>query len=126
MTISDIDEAALSQFLDDVGPDGDELVHLFVEETRAHIARMTDTAGRGAAAGVGNDAHSLKSAAATYGLSGLAKTARELEAACDDGDGERARELLDEIGEGVEAALTALLERIKRPPVAKPLSSGTG
>jgi len=109
--MDDINGTALGRFLDDIGPGSDEFVHLFVDETRARIARMTETAGRGSAADVGLDAHSLKSAAATFGLTGLAETARELETACDDGDRERAQELLAAIEGGVEGALAALLAR---------------
>jgi len=114
MNMDDIDGAVLGQFLNDIGPGGGEFVQLFVDETRARIARMTDTAGRGAATDVENDAHSLKSAAATFGLTVLAETARELESACNDGDGELAQELLGAIEDGVETAIKALREHALR------------
>lgn len=82
--MSAIDRAALDRFLGDVGPvAARRLAGVFAAETR----RRVEAAARLAPAGPGPDlrreAHSLKSAARTYGAAGIAQAAQALEEACD-------------------------------------------
>ena len=108
MSLNDLDEDVLAQFTADVGGAADELVRLFADETRQRITRMMQADDNT------KDAHSLKSTAATYGMSGLARAADALDTACTDGDDKRASEHLIEIETGVEEALKGLLNTLAR------------
>lgn len=70
-----------------VGPDSArDLIAFFLEESRERLHRMADLVATGATDDLTREAHSLKSAAATYGADVLSVLARALEFACRDGD----------------------------------------
>lgn len=113
MTISDLDDAVIEQLIDSIGEATGKLVGMFAEETRAMVVRMSEAAADGSTADLTSDAHSLKGAAATYGLKGVAAIAADMEAAWRNGDKKRARELLDQIEAGLEEALERLDSRCR-------------
>lgn len=92
-----------------------ELVGFFLEESRDRLNQMADLAATLDQADhhqtLTRDAHSLKSAAQTYGLPELGEAARKLEMACRDtpqgGDGEaiiqRYQDLADMAGDQLAA-----------------------
>jgi len=86
MAEAGLDESMLRQFLSDVGSAAPELIALFEAETHVRILRMDRLATTGDLATLGREAHSLKSAALTYGLNRFADIARDLERSCRDGD----------------------------------------
>lgn len=82
--MADIDRAALEQFLRDVGPAAAKrLAGVFATEARRRIGAVAALSPAGASQDLRREAHSLKSAARTYGAAGIARAALALEAACD-------------------------------------------
>ncbi len=82
--MTEIDRAALDQFLRDVGPAAAKrLAGVFAAETRRRVEAAQRLAPAGPGPDLRREAHSLKSAARTYGAAGIAEAARALEEACD-------------------------------------------
>lgn len=84
--MSAIDYAALDQFLRDVGPvAAKRLAGVFAAETRRRVEAALRLAPAGPGPDLRREAHSLKSAARTYGAAGIANAAQALEEeACND------------------------------------------
>jgi len=61
------------------------------------------------------EAHTLKSSASTFGATELHRVARDMEAACRNGEQTRALEMLDALIESGERALVALEEHLATP-----------
>ncbi|MEK7819845.1 MAG: Hpt domain-containing protein [Pseudomonadota bacterium] len=81
--MSTIDRAALDQFLRDVGPvAAKRLAGVFAAETRRRVEAALRLAPAGPGPDLRREAHSLKSAARTYGAAGIAQAAQALEEAC--------------------------------------------
>ncbi len=82
----------VEQMILDIGPAAFcRLARLFVEETVGEVATMEALAGSLQATTadcreLGRRAHSLKNAAGSFGLAGLAQAARKVERACDSND----------------------------------------
>lgn len=112
MTPEELDTQALEQFLQDVGPAARELITLFVNETRTRLERMEKTAAASDWQALANDAHALKSSSGTYGLTGLAVAAAELEKAGREGKGEDVIRFMNLISRSTEAALSALVATV--------------
>jgi HPt (histidine-containing phosphotransfer) domain-containing protein len=73
-----IDRSTLDRFVDELGVDvAREIIAVFLRDTQARLAVMPDLLGDRPR--LSREAHSLKSAAATLGLSGLAKRAARIE-----------------------------------------------
>lgn len=82
-----LDEAVLRQLAEDLGADGVRtLVPKFIAETRTRCARLETHIAAGDTASAYRDAHSLKSAARTYGAAALGDAAAALEEAIGTGD----------------------------------------
>jgi len=100
-----LDAAVLKQLTDDLEASLlAEVIHQFMEETRARARRIAETADPGQ---LSRDAHTLKSTAATFGATVLSARARALEDACRNGPMEEVERLRARIPALVEAAADA-------------------
>lgn len=115
--MSDFDQEVIDNLIGSVGPEtARELVDFFIEESRDRLVTMTALF---AALDDGNNteelrrnAHSLKGAAASYGLAGLSAMAKALEFACADGDAAIIKRALDEVSGSADGHLTILQEAV--------------
>lgn len=81
------DSEMLDRLVQGIGQDGvAEVLQIFLEETTSRLIRMTAQVGKGDLMALREEAHSLKSAAASIGLAGLSIEAGRLEAAAAVGD----------------------------------------
>jgi CheY-like chemotaxis protein/HPt (histidine-containing phosphotransfer) domain-containing protein/anti-sigma regulatory factor (Ser/Thr protein kinase) len=72
------DATVYNEFVEQVGDDAiDEIVGIFIEETDARLARLDEMHGQPSK--IGHEAHTLKSSAATLGLTLMAREAMALE-----------------------------------------------
>ncbi|MCS6891884.1 MAG: ATP-binding protein [Rhodovarius sp.] len=79
-----LDRETLEELRQAVGPGRlPRLIQVFMEETRARVARMTSSQDMQR---IGEEAHTLAAAAATFGCAALRDAARALERACLSGD----------------------------------------
>jgi len=110
----------VEQLIQDIGPAAFcRLARLFVEETADELAAIATLAGslRAEAPGfreLGRRAHSLKNAAGSFGLAGLALSARRLERACDNADLGEVWPAADGLRTVADAEMPDLLELIAR------------
>lgn len=74
-----IDAAEIGLLRASLGEDADRIIHLFLVETAARLRRMASLHDRQARGTLAREAHSLKSAAATFGCATLAMLALALE-----------------------------------------------
>lgn len=82
-----LDDAVLTELADDVGADLlPELIETFLEETRERLVVMATMWGEGNIAGLGHEAHTLKSTSGSFGALALQAAAARLEAACEAND----------------------------------------
>ena len=87
--MSGLNDEMIIGLMRSVGPDTAlDLIRFFLDETRERLHRMADLAGTDRLAELMRDAHSLKSAALTYGAETLGELSRALEMACRSGDPE--------------------------------------
>lgn len=109
---SGLNDDAIIGLIQSVGPDSArDLVGYFLNESRERLRRMADLVATDAVVDLTRDAHSLKSAAATYGVDGLAALARALETAGRAGDIEEIRERYHALAEQAGDHLAALESR---------------
>lgn len=121
---SGLNDDAITGLIQSVGPDSARgLIGFFLDESRERLRRMTDLAATDALVDLTREAHSLKSAAATYGADGLAELARAVEVAGRAGDIEeinvRFQALTDHAGDhlaALEDRFAVLLEKASRHP----------
>ncbi len=101
-----LDRETLEELRDAVGPGRlPRLIHVFIEETRARIARM---GGARDVERVEDEAHTLVAAAGTFGCVALREAASALERACRDGDAARRQQILGSLATLAERSLAAL------------------
>lgn len=82
-----LNEDMIRSLIRSVGPDtAHSLIAFFLEESRDRLHHMADLAGTDQLADLAREAHSLKSAAFTYGADALGDLARSLETACRNAD----------------------------------------
>lgn len=85
--MSGLNDDTITGLIQSVGPDSARnLFGFFLEESRERLRRMADLAATESLVDLTREAHSLKSAAATYGADGLSELARALEVAGRAGD----------------------------------------
>ncbi|WP_157619001.1 PAS domain S-box protein [Skermanella stibiiresistens] len=103
------DVVAPTLLLRDIGIDGvRETVVVMVEETQARLERMRRLADDGDIDGLTREAHSLKSAAASFGLSRLSELAGALEAAGRGGSDQNRATLIDALGHAFDESWRGL------------------
>lgn len=102
----------LDQFFHDVGPDaGWNLIQFFIEETEERLARIKELTKDPESldrATLQREAHSLKSAARTYGVDGLGDYAEQIDQACKDKNIHLIRDLCAGLPSTATRALSAL------------------
>jgi len=74
-----IDAVEIERLRSSLGEESDAIIQLFLEETAKRLARMGRAMDPGERELLSREAHSLKSAAATFGCRHLAELARDLE-----------------------------------------------
>jgi HPt (histidine-containing phosphotransfer) domain-containing protein len=95
-----------------VGPEtARDLMRFFLEESRERLHRIEDLAATAEIAELAREAHSLKSAAQTYGADALADMARGLEMACRGEDPEAVARTYESLAESAGGQLDALEAR---------------
>ena len=107
-----LDRETLEELRSAVGPGRlPRLIQVFVEETRARLARITATNN---AQHIEDEAHTLKAAAGTFGATALRDAAAALEMACRKGDAQARLTIL--------GSLPSLVERTMNSFPAQPLT----
>ena len=85
--MSGLNDDMICGLIRSVGPEtAHDLICFFLEESRDRLHIMADLAGTDRLADLAREAHSLKSAAFTYGADTLGELARTLERACRSAD----------------------------------------
>ena len=104
-----VDLEVLEEVRAAVGEDRmDHLLAIFAEETRARLGDLAAAVAGGDLAGIGHIAHSLRSAAGSFGASALADAALRLEGFCHAGDAGGAADAAAALPGVAEASLGAL------------------
>jgi signal transduction histidine kinase/DNA-binding response OmpR family regulator len=91
----------------------DSLIRQFLDTTPSRVASLAAAVERGDAEQVGEEAHGLKGASATFGAARLAMVCTALERAGRDGDLEQARTLVAQLEDASEATRSALEEQLR-------------
>ena len=113
-----IDERALDRLIEDLGDErAHRLLCAFTSETRGRMARILARAGERNLSALGDECHTLKGSAGSFGAVAVARQANAIVVACLAGDSAGALARVDDLRGLVDAALGALDAR---------LSSGTG
>lgn len=103
----------INGLIQSVGPDtARDLVCFFLEESRERLHRMEDLTATDALAELTREAHSLKSAAATYGADTLSELSRDLEMACRDGEPDAIIQKFQTLADAAGGLLDALEARV--------------
>lgn len=89
----------------------ERMIGLFVNEAQRRMDAINEHLARLDCHGVEDEAHTLKSNAATFGASQLSALAREIESACKRMDRERVAQLLPETSDTLRATLAAYRQR---------------
>lgn len=110
-----LNDNTIADLIRSVGPEtARDLYSFFLEESRDRLHRMEDQLATDALVDLAREAHSLKSAAATYGADDLAELARAVELACGDGNlnsiAEHFRILADQSGASLDRLETRVGE----------------
>ncbi|HZB90977.1 MAG TPA: ATP-binding protein, partial [Stellaceae bacterium] len=87
-----------------------DLVEIFLADAQKRLGQMRALAGSGETKALGRSAHSIKSSAATFGLSRLAAVAAEIESEAATASSARVSALLDEAAEALGGGRSAWLE----------------
>ena len=94
----ELDRAAFEELAEEIGHDGAcEIRAVFFAETEARLKLLRRLSLDADRARIGREAHSLKSAAATFGYRRLANLARQIETSAEQLSRQRYLELLDEV-----------------------------
>jgi len=95
---AELDRAAFEELAEEIGRDGAcEIRAVFFAETEARLKLLRRLSLNADRARIGREAHSLKSAAATFGYRRLATFARQIEKSADQLSREEYLELLDDV-----------------------------
>jgi len=112
----DLDHAAFEKLAEEIGRDGAcEIRTVFFAETEARLKLLRRLSLDADRARIGREAHSLKSAAATFGYRRLANLARQIEKSADQLSRENYLELLDDVDRAY-AAGRALDQQCEEQP----------
>lgn len=118
MSGNPIDEGAIDRLSEDVGDErAHGLLRAFMGETQGRMARILARAGERNLSALGDECHTLKGSAGSFGAVAVARPANAIVVACLAGDSADALARVDDLRGLVDAALGALDAR---------LSSGTG
>lgn len=79
------------------------LLEMFVSDCPERLLRLADALGQGDWETVAQEAHTLKGTAGNLGFDRMRELAKELQETAKEGDKERAEELLEELGQALEA-----------------------
>ena len=113
-----LDERALDRLIEDVGGErAHRLLRAFTSETQRRMARILARAGERNLTALGDECHTLRGSAGSFGAVAVERQANAIVAACLAGDSAGALARVDELRGLVDAALGALDTW---------LSSGTG
>lgn len=106
-----LDTSTLKQLEMDTDPVAlQRIIGLFIDETRARLVRIADASRMRDWQRLQYEAHALKSAAAALGVNQLQQHARQLDAACQQGDNERSLVLANTITTIALPALKSLAD----------------
>jgi signal transduction histidine kinase/DNA-binding response OmpR family regulator len=101
----ELDRAAFEELAEEIGHDGAcEIRAVFFAETEARLKLLRRLSLDADRARIGREAHSLKSAAATFGYRRLANLARQIETSAEQLSRQRYLELLDEVDRAYAAS----------------------
>jgi HPt (histidine-containing phosphotransfer) domain-containing protein len=107
-----IDETVIRQLGDDVTEDAvPAMLEMFVGEATARTENLLKALDVSAMDDLEDEAHTLKSCAGTFGAARLQALARDIEAACREGNRETAENLAKGMGEVLQRTLAAYRER---------------
>ena len=109
-----LDEAALKQFVDDIGPATKELIVHFITDMRDKVGELSGISDEADITSLAIHAHSLKGLSRTCGMTGISDAAYELEIACRESAPERAMMHYAEIQEQIEPAIIALISFVDK------------
>jgi CheY-like chemotaxis protein len=112
-----LDEAVIQQLAEDVSEAAiPGMMKTFVDEVMMRAGRVLSALQDSAAADLEDEAHTLKSSAGTFGALRLQGLARDIEAACREGNRATAEKLGRGLGTLVEETLAVYRERFDVPP----------
>ncbi len=118
MSENPIDEGAIDRLSEDVGDErAHGLLRAFTRETQGRMARILALAGERNLSALGDECHTLKGSAGSFGAVAVARQANAIVVVCLAGDSAGALTRVDDLRGSVDAALGALDKRF---------SSGTG
>jgi len=108
MTTNALDQIALKQFIDDIGPAVGELIGHFITDIRDKVSSLSTLPDEPDITSLAIHAHSLKGLSRTCGLNGISDLAYELEKACRNNNREQAMAFFADISSTVEPTIEAL------------------
>jgi len=103
-----LDQIALKQFIDDIGPAVGELIGHFITDIRGKITALSALPDEPDITTLAIHAHSLKGLSRTCGLNAISDLAYDLEKACRNGTREQAMTYFAEISSTIEPTVEAL------------------
>jgi hypothetical protein len=106
-----LDEAEIERLRSSLGEEADAIIALFITETASRLTRMASLGGADQRTTLGREAHSLKSAAATFGCHALANLALALEEDAKTLDAVSLLARVAVLSQTFNAARTALLDK---------------
>jgi len=109
-----LDEAVLTQLAADTGADRvPGMVDTFLEELHTRLAHIERAIDGGDLERAGDEAHTVKSGAATFGIPLLQSAAQVLETLCRDGDPSTVRKAFEQVRELAQRAVEMFEKRFK-------------
>jgi|FLOH01.1.fsa_nt_gi HPt (histidine-containing phosphotransfer) domain-containing protein len=120
MTADVLDEVALKQFVEDVGPEIDDLIDFFIIDIRGKMDELAAISDEPDVTTLTIHAHSLKGLSRTCGMAAIADLAYALEGACRGGAREQAAAYVADLSKNLEPAIDALkafvaIHRVPQP-----------
>ena len=103
-----LDQVALKQFIDDIGPAVGELIGHFIVDIRGKVTALSALPDEPGITTLTIHAHSLKGLSRTCGLNGISDLAYDLEKACRNNNREQAITYFADISSTIEPAIEAL------------------
>ncbi len=117
MNTDAIDQSALQQLIDDIGPAVVELIGHFITDIRGKMDDLSAVSDEPDISTLTIHAHSLKGLSRTIGMIGISDIAFDLEKACRDDNREQAMTHFATISTRIDAAIEALTVFVEKHSV---------
>jgi len=114
MQANALDETAIRQFIDDIGPAAKELIGHFVTDIRDKISELSHIPDTADITSLTIHAHSLKGLSRSCGMVGMSDVAYELETACRENNRDRAATHFSDVQKHAEPAIKALISFVDK------------